>query len=149
MQNQTGHYLLVSVRGSFERFMLVYNLEIFPTNGVLIFSTKISAMTVDTRHIFIIKLLQHKDTRRSPPSKYLAPYFEVKGVKNIPFLNTADELTWAWLKTVVMLKHPGHFTSMKKLQRRKGTNEYRWKLVQSGDYRQRRHRGQAELVKHS
>lgn len=24
-------------------------------------------------------------------------------------------LTWAWLNTVVMLKHPGHFTSMKKL----------------------------------
>lgn len=26
-------------------------------------------------------------------------------------------LTCAWLKTVVMLKHPGHFTSMKKLKR--------------------------------
>mmetsp|Transcript_11687 Transcript_11687/g.38448 ORF Transcript_11687/g.38448 Transcript_11687/m.38448 type:complete len:104 (-) Transcript_11687:99-410(-) len=24
-------------------------------------------------------------------------------------------VVWAWLKTVVMLKHPGHLTSMKKL----------------------------------
>lgn len=27
----------------------------------------------------------------------------------------APHHTCAWLKTVVMLKHPGHFTSMKKL----------------------------------
>lgn len=37
--------------------------------------------------------------------------FKIKGTRTVVF----NTLTWAWLKTVVMLKHPGHLTSMKKL----------------------------------
>lgn len=47
----------------------------------------------------------------------------------VPGTNIMGELTCAWLKTVVMLKHPGHFTSMKKLKRSRGRGGHDHKSV--------------------